>query len=70
MTESSVLSYEYTDQAAFGCGFCFRGGAAPPRARAPSQHLTASNGHGRRGLTSRGRVVRRWAAAPCQTAIG
>ena len=28
--ESSVLSYEYTDQAEFRCGFCFPRGPAPP----------------------------------------
>jgi len=33
---------------------CFRGGAAPSRARGPSQQSTASNGYARRGLTSRG----------------
>jgi hypothetical protein len=30
VTESSVLSYEYTDQAEFRCGFCFPRGPAPP----------------------------------------
>jgi hypothetical protein len=52
MTESSVLSYESTDQVEFRCGF--PRSPAPPQPGPKSQQSTASNGHGRRGLTSRG----------------
>jgi hypothetical protein len=55
-TESSMPSYEYTNQAALRCGFCVPRGPAPllsPGAKSPQS--TASNGHGWCGLTSRGR---------------
>jgi len=53
MTESSVLSYEYTDQVEFRCGF--PRSPAPPQPEPKLQQSTASHGHGRRRLTSRGR---------------
>jgi hypothetical protein len=55
VTESSVLGYEYTDQAEFPLRLLLSSrpcAALSPGAKSPQS--TASNGHGWRGLTSRG----------------